>query len=346
MGKSQIYIAVGIIIAVILIVAVGWGLGAKKTQDNVIEKPLPTAGAALEKTKNTVTVRVPTPQSFSELFIAEEKGFFEKEGIKIEYAGVIGAGQVAPAVLKGDIDFAVGHATTMINQIAGGAKVRSVVARTKTVKGYPHMSWFVLENSSIKTAKDIVGKKIAVAGLGGCAEYMTLEYLRLNGISDPRGKFDFVTMPDAQAEQALKQGLVDVVGIHDPFNTKLSKIGGFRFLFDDNEIHDGNLGMCTYFTSEKFINEHPDIVRKYVAAIAKAEDWINANHEDARKIAAKRLSMDVEYVNGLNYYEHGLFVELPMQTEINTLTRYERLKPGQITPSDVYTNEFNPYYKK
>lgn len=320
--------------------------GQVKLSDVYTNKFNPNAkDQASVKAKALTPVRVPTPQGFSELFIAEEKGFFENEGLKIEYAGVLTPAQTAPAVLKGDIDFAVGHATTMINQIAGGAKIRSVVARTQTVKGYPHMSWYVTENSSIRTVQDIVGKKIAVAALGACTEYMTLEYLRLNGISDPKGKFEFVTMPDSQAEQALKQGLVDVVGIHDPYSTKLSKTSGFRLLFDDTKIHDGNLGMCTIFTSEKFINEHPDTVRKFVAAIAKAEDWNNANHAEANKIVAKKLQIEEINVGGLNYYKHGLFVEEPLQTEIDTLIRYERLTPGQISPQDVYTNEFNPYYK-
>lgn len=64
-------------------------------------------------------------------------------------------------------------------------------------EGTPYLSkWIVLENSSIKGAKDLVGKKIAVNNVGAHVDYVTREYLAGSGLSPNDMQFVQIPIPE------------------------------------------------------------------------------------------------------------------------------------------------------
>jgi len=84
-------------------------------------------------------------------------------------------------------------------------------------EGTPYLSkWLVLENSSIRSAYDLKGKKIAVHTLGAHADYVTREYLSRNNMS----KDDVELLVMSRHEEVLRQGLVDVVAPVGPRSTR------------------------------------------------------------------------------------------------------------------------------
>jgi ABC-type nitrate/sulfonate/bicarbonate transport system substrate-binding protein len=70
--------------------------------------------------------------------------------------------------------------------------------------------------------------------------------------------------------------------------------------------------------SDKFIAEHPDLVRAYVSAIADAADWANAHPADVIKLGLDKGRLDSKYLpdlytkngktdySGLRWARHGL----------------------------------------
>ncbi len=300
---------------------------------------------AASKTGELYTLKMVTSPAYDPIDVGFEKGFFKEEGLNIEFVGVLPTEQYVTATVSGDIDVGGGHANRVINAVAKGAKIKGIAGFTKTIPGYPHMTLFVLENSSIRTPQDLIGKKVAIWGFGGCSEYMMYEYMRQKaGVSNPKESIELTSMPDSQQEQALRSHLVDAVFIHAPFNKKLTNAGGVRKLFDDNDL-DESLGLALYWVSNDLIKDHPDVVRRFVKATAKTLDWANEHREEAYQIEAKRLGLNAGDMEGFNSPEHALLIDSEVQNWINTLTRYGLLKEGQVKSSDIYTNEFNPYGK-
>ncbi|NJD75477.1 MAG: ABC transporter substrate-binding protein [Candidatus Methanoperedens sp.] len=291
------------------------------------------------------TLKMVTSPAYDPVSVGFEKGFFKEEGLNIEFVGVLPTEQYVTATVSGDIDVGGGHANRVINAVAKGAKIKGIAGTTRTIPGYPHMSLFVLENSSIRTAQDLTGKKVAIWGFGGCSEYMMYEYMRQKaGSSIPKESIELTSMPDSQQEQALRSHQVDAVFVHAPFNKKLTNAGGVRKLFDDNDL-DESLGLALYWVSEDTIKDHPDVVKRFVKTTAKTLDWANEHREEAYQIEAKRLGLDAADMEGFNSPEHALLIDTEVQNWIDTLTRYGLLKEGQVKTSDIYTNEFNPYFK-
>ena len=208
------------------------------------------------------TLNIPdtyAPNSLYTPYIAADKGFFRKEGLDVKFTGVINAGANIAAVVKGDNHVGGFHINRPVASRAAGAKIRAVVGITQTTKDSPHMTFVVLENSPIRSPRDLAGKKVGVVALGGCSDYTTFEYLRKNGIADPKRNVEIVLLPAGKEDLSLRQGLVDSVGFHGPPPISSLKRGGIRTLFTDYDVFGTVGGAAPLYFSEKFIQQHPDV---------------------------------------------------------------------------------------
>lgn len=133
-------------------------------------------------------VRIPTPDFGTSVIaiVAEKKGFFEQEGITVEKVGAIQSSVVKTVLASGDIDVILGwHTDTVIKSRLSGLDFKIISAGSDATKEHPHMSFMVLENSSIRSAKDLKGKKIGVSVIlnEGCMYYSLSDYLKTDGLT-------------------------------------------------------------------------------------------------------------------------------------------------------------------
>lgn len=283
-------------------------------------------------------------QSINSFWIAEELGFDEEENLNFEDVGAIPAGDTVASVVAGKIDVGGFHVNRTIAGISAGAKIKAVVAGTETSQDIPHMIYVTLDNSSISSPQDIFGKKVGLTAFGGCMENTPYGWLIKNGIEDPKGKFEIITLStETKLLQALQEGQVDVVGLHKDHEW-VAQQEGLKVLFSDYDAW-GTLGGATplYF-SENFIKAHPEAVRRFVKVMAKTNNWMNENRQKAREITAQRGNVDVNMVGALHYTPDGIIKEETIQLWIDLLTQFDEIEPG-LEASDIYTNEFNDLAK-
>jgi len=305
---------------------------------------LAVAGVArAEEKAKPFVVRYPNITWFDPVYVADAKGWFKEEGLQIEWVGEVPAAQLVPAVASRSIDFANRHTPLVLTAIAGGAKLKIVAAGARTTKDHPHMKYLVKPSSLIQSVRDLKGVLVGINSFGACSEYVLKEYLRRNALDKD---IKFVVIPDANQEQALQAGLIEVGVLHSPYYEKVVKTGAAREIFNDYVVDDGLAGMLPYFTNEALIQSHPEIVRKFVRVLVRASDWTNEHPEEAGLIFAHARKLDPQYAGAWRYYEHGLVESpAPVQWWIDLLVREGKLKAGEIKATDVYTNELNPYTK-
>jgi len=284
------------------------------------------------------------PLNVDTITIAEELGFFKEQRIKIERVGIVPWSQLIPSLVSGKIHFASGHINRVAAAVAAGAKVKAVPANTLTTEEKPHMTFVVKEESPIRAPEDILGKKVAIMAYGGCNEYTPYEYLKKNGISDPKGKFEIVIVPAGKEEEALRKGDVEIAGTHDDPANLLDR-GGVRILFTDYDIWDDVGGQAPFFAAESFIDKNPDLVKRFVTVIGKVNKWINENQQEAIEINAKVYNVDASKVRVGYFVSDAVIKEDTVQLWIDILNGYNDLK-RDIKASEIYTNEFNPNYQK
>src|SRR5205823_5595563 len=93
--------------------------------------------------------------------IAQKRGFLNEQGIECEIIALRGGVQMAQALLSDSLQF---------GQMSGSVVVRSVLSGGDLVMiaGFVNrISYIMVSRRDINSMKDLVGKKIATASIGG-----------------------------------------------------------------------------------------------------------------------------------------------------------------------------------
>lgn len=330
---SKYHRLIVLIISLILIAVVA-GCGEQKKNQ---------AASGDQAKNNVVEFKYPDNPYFDLFYLADQLGYFKDANVKPKYVGKIAEGQVIPSVISGAIDFGNRHTPLVISAIAGGADIKIIAAGTQSTQDSPHMKYFVRKDSGINSIQDLVGKKIGINSFGACSEYVTKKLLKDNGLE---GKVQFVQTPNEQLDQVLKQGSVDVSIIHPPTSGRAENTPEFKKLFSDYDIDQGVSGMNPYTVNGKFAREHPEALKEVVAILAKTAKWVSEHPDEARRLTAERLKMDVNLVENYAYYSDQVIPEPAIKYWIERLEAEGKIKQGQIKPEEIYTNEYNHNYKK
>lgn len=357
------FLTVVLSVVTIMSLFVGCGKSTSNTSANnasesdVADSTKPYTGKFVNgKLTKPFHLKMPTPTGFTEeSIIADKKGFYKEVGIVPEFTGVLPPNvSLVQSVVKGQNDlFTAGHITTIAQAQQAGANLKIVLTGSSDSADprKNHMVWFVRNDSNIKSAKDLVGKTIAMSSKGSCAELWNAEFLRQNGIDVNKTKI--VVMSDQQQEQALKQGNIDVAILHAPFSIKARNDGGLKALTISYDIAqkdgDGRLsGVGARAFTQDFIKKYPDVVKAYTVATIKSQQYINNNFDDALKTAGEFLKMDTKDMGGLTYPDQKWVKPEQINfwinvAEKNKLSGFET--PEKVKASNLYTNDLNPYYK-
>jgi ABC-type nitrate/sulfonate/bicarbonate transport system substrate-binding protein len=284
--------------------------------------------------------------------LAEELGYLAP--VKLKWQGnVLGGPESIQAVSTGDVDFGSAATGSVIKLIARGASLQQVIASN----GVDELSWggyFVLDGSRLRSARDLIGKQIAVNTLGAHAEFMIREYLRRGGLS--RAEIKDVTMlvtPPVSGEQTLRLQQVDVAALSGMFRDLAIGRGGIHPLFTDRSLF-GDFNSGTVVFHKAFLAEHPELVHRFVSGTARAIEWARTTPQAEvrarlREIFRKRGRGEdpglAEHWHSVGVASRGgLLGDGDMELWTRWLEREGDLKAGVVrTKASLYTNEFNPY---
>lgn len=271
------------------------------------------------------------------------KGFFQEEGLEIVFTGDTQAAQQIPSVINGNNDVGGGfHPNALAVAIAGGARIKGVA--TAGIDPLPdqdprlrHMNWYVNQKFTpdMKSFADL-------NKLPGQAKFSTITNnicadLLANKIADQQGvrrdKIEWISMPDIQAVQALKQGLVTVAGVHPPYYKSMEDAGMVK-IADSLDAKLGVAGGVGYYVFNlDFIAQHPEEVKKFARAITKAQKWSNEHPEEARKITEDWIGVPV---NATHYYAAGAAIDEALIIPwIEDLENSGVIPRGKVKPSDL-----------
>lgn len=281
--------------------------------------------------------------------VADALGWLKDKGISIESEGFSQGGpESLVAMASGSVDIAGAATPAVINAIAAGAKILGVMPDGGVDKEVDS-KFFVLADSDIRDAKDLQGKSIAVNTLGAHLDYTVRKYLHDHGLHPDA--VDLVTVPGPQLEQILRHKQTDVVAVgawQSVFAGKIEADGGVRVLFTDYDVL-GTIVLGNDAMEKSFIAQHRQAVRDFVTASARAADWTVEHPDEAKKLVAGILKKRgdnpdlARYWPGFGLRQHALYTPHDAQFWIETLVRAGRLKPGQLTPDDVVSNNYNGF---
>ena len=231
------------------------------------------------------------------LWAAIDEGIFEDHGIEVEVVPAQGGAQAIPALLSGDIQFAIGQpfgpfradvqdlGVVIIgdyaDSLAEGKDVNAVVS---------------LADSGITGPADLAGKRVSVNSLGAAGDVTIMKAVEDAGGDPSTIEFVEVAFPDAQAQ--LEAGNIDAAWVPDPFMSRIVD-GGGNLVVHPYQATIPGLTVLTTFTTQELIDSDSELVSDFAAAMAEALDWATANEDAVRAAISTNMEIPEEASAGI-----------------------------------------------
>ena len=245
------------------------------------------AETAAETSIDKLTVTYVTSPLNVPTIIEKDQGIFAKElGVPVEYAELTSGADQTQALASGDVQvlYAVG-ATSVILSAANDADIKVLNMYSRSPKAFCMYS----KDESLTTPESLKGKTIA-GPTGTNLHELLVSYLAQADMTLDDVNYVNMSIPDAKA--GLDGGSVDValVAGATAYNAKQQ---GYHLVADGDGLISALIAVAT---TQKFYDEHPDIIEKLNAAQDEIASYMADNQDAAMETVAAALDLDVDAV--------------------------------------------------
>jgi len=253
---------------------------------------------------DTVRIGVDFNVLGAQIWVAEEKGFFEKNGVDAEIKPFAFGIDTIDAALTGQLDFglALDFATTTRLQ-SGQLKIVSAIIEPEA--GFHKLA----AAQGITKPEDLAGKTIGIAR-GTAQHLVTISYLKNFGVADTT----LTSLPSLlEIVASLRAGRIDAAFVWGDGVAQSKEIPGVTILGDDKPA---NVRLHGYIsTTNGFAEKNPQAVVNTLKALAEATEWMEANWSEAVDIVASHAKSPREAVEAQMKLQHFTISLKPAQVE-------------------------------
>lgn len=222
---------------------------------------------------------------------------FKKDNIKVNFHEITTGPEQTQALAAGEIDFlhALGGTSALI-AASNGVELKILNTYSRSPKGF----MILTNNNSIKSAADLVGKKVA-GPKGTILHQVLISALDKEGLS--MDDVEFVNMGIPEASAALSDGSVDAALIAGPAALKAMKSGS-KLVANGEGLVDG---IIVTAVSTDFAEKHPEIVERFMKVEKETLEYVNNNFDEAMEKVAKEVDLSLEETKELYaWYDFSL----------------------------------------
>ncbi|MBY2230505.1 NrtA/SsuA/CpmA family ABC transporter substrate-binding protein [Clostridioides difficile] len=222
---------------------------------------------------------------------------FKKDNIKVNFHEITTGPEQTQALAAGEIDFlhALGGTSALI-AASNGVELKILNTYSRSPKGF----MILTNNNSIKSAADLVGKKVA-GPKGTILHQVLISALDKEGLS--MDDVEFVNMGIPEASAALSDGSVDAALIAGPAALKAMKSGS-KLVANGEGLVDG---IIVTAVSTDFVEKHPEIVERFMKVEKETLEYVNNNFDEAMEKVAKEVDLSLEETKELYaWYDFSL----------------------------------------
>jgi NitT/TauT family transport system substrate-binding protein len=214
-------------------------------------------------------------------------------GTQLELKTFNAGPEAVEAIFSGALDAAWMGPNPAINAFA-----RSKGEAIRIVAGSTSGGAFLVVKPTITSAEDLRGKKLATPQLGNTQDVALRAWLADKGLKTTKeGSGDVQILPQANAQtlQTFQSGEVDGAWVPEPWATRLIQEGGGKVLVDERDLWpDGKFVTTHLVASTKFLEQHPDVIKRVIEAQLEAEQLIETDASKAQQL----VNDQVEAVTG------------------------------------------------
>jgi len=213
------------------------------------------------------------------IYVAKDRGFFEREGLKVEILQPSAQGTVEQLVATDKVEFGISSQ----EQVTFARAQELPIVSLATIIQHNTSGFASLAEKNITSAKDFEGK--AYGGWGLPFEEATIKTLMAKENAD-FSKVKMINIGETDQVASLLQGDIDFVWIFYAWAGIQAEINDVQlnmiWLKDVEPVLDYYTPII--ITGEKMIREKPEIVRRFMKAVSEGYTFAAENPAEAAEI--------------------------------------------------------------
>lgn len=248
--------------------------------------------AAADGELDELTVGIIPIAAYAAIPYGIDHGIFEEHGLDVTAQASSGGAEMLPALQTGDMDVVIGNVSNLLLAVDQGLDMRVVSGYQNSLpEGQDVNGVVVRADSGIETWADLEGAEVAVNALRGQGDLTIMESVDQDG-GDPE-QVNFVELNFPDMESQLERGNVDAVWLPEPFMHNALESDDYKLLGHPNQIVSGMPTVVSFVTGE-LVDEDPDLVRRYQAAMDDVLTAFAADEEGAMEAVVEFMDVPPE----------------------------------------------------
>jgi len=231
----------------------------------------------------------------AQAMVGKANGWFEKalgSNAKVQWTSFNAGPSAIEALFSGAIDMTyVGPNPAITGYVRSNGEALRIVAGAAS----GGVALVVRNDSGIQKPEDFHGKRVASPQLGNTQDVALRAWLKAHGMKSNDKGGDVQVIPLANPDQLtlfLRKQL-DASWAPEPWATRLIHEGNAHLFLDERDLWPHGQFVITHLiVSTKFLREHPDLVKDWIAAHVELTDWINGHLPEATKILNAQLQKE------------------------------------------------------
>jgi NitT/TauT family transport system substrate-binding protein len=227
---------------------------------------------------------------FAPVYIAQQEGFFNDEGLEVTTQVIQSSAAIVPSVINGQLQIGTSAGTPFINPVVKNLPIRAVApAGANPASPQEDTIAVLVAPDGPQSIRELEGVPMAVNAIGSQPHIAAAKIL-LDAGGDPK-KMQPIAMPMPDSLAALQQGRVMAAAMAEPF-VSLGQQQGARILTALYSVAFQNTGAeSVYFASQAFIDSRREEVEAFNRAIIKANQAANEDHSLLVNVLVSKLDM-------------------------------------------------------
>lgn len=221
------------------------------------------------------------------IYIAEDQNFFAKNGLNVTIRDYTSGMEAVNALFNGEVDLAATAEFPLVKKALNQEKVSAIASIDKSQL----QDLIGRKDRGIINVSDLKGKRIGVT-MGTIAQFYLGRFLMLHGIN--LQDVTIVNVNPSQSVDAMTKDGIDAIIIWQPYaNTIENALGNNAATWP---VQSSQTTYIVEVAKKDWIASHPDTVRRYINALAQAEDYFIQHPVQTRSMMQKELNYTDAYM--------------------------------------------------
>jgi NitT/TauT family transport system substrate-binding protein len=271
---------------------------------------LPSAAGAQDRPK--VRVGANAGESLAEGLYLWASGFLTKAGIDSELITLPNGGAMTQGIVSGAVDIAPSNIASIAAAHVRGLQLNLFAPSTIIASSSPATTALVvMKDSPIRSAKDLIGKTIALSTLRDLQQAAVMAWLDKSGVDSKLATFVEIVPPEMMPALVAKR--VDATMLVEPFLSDARD--QTRNISRPYDALASRLMTFGWIANKDWYEKNQALIPRVVTAIRQTAQWANRNHAATAQVLSKYANIPIEHFSAINRQVYG-----------------EKLDPAMIQP--------------